>query len=131
MKKYMKKLLTVFFMIMLVFQFGCKEKRITYADTGSTVNLKVNQLLVIELPGNPSTGNSWRTVEYDENIILKLEDAVFTPKDERIGSPGVYQYTFKATAPGTSKLYMEYGPKYDNEKEALKTFDLEVVVVGG
>ena len=56
MKKFMKKLLTVFFMIMLVFQYGCKEKRITYADSGSTVNLKVNQVLIIELPGNPHNG---------------------------------------------------------------------------
>ncbi|MEE4259183.1 MAG: protease inhibitor I42 family protein [Bacteroidales bacterium] len=124
----MKKLLTVFFMIMLVFQYGCKEKRITYADSGSTVNLKVNQVLIIELPGNPSTGNTWRTMVFDENIILKKEDAAFTPKDDRIGSPGVYHYTFIARAPGKTKLYMEFGPKYDNEKEALKTFDLEVVV---
>jgi len=128
MKTFMKKLLTAVLMIMLVLQFGCKEKRITYADSGSTVYLKVNQPMIIELPGNPSTGNSWRSLEFDENIILKTDDAVFTPNDERIGSPGVYQFTFKAISPGTTKLFMEFGPRYDEEKEALKTFDLEVVV---
>jgi hypothetical protein len=31
--------------------------------------------------------------------------------------------------PGESKIIMEYGNKYDSDKKATKTFELDVVVI--
>ncbi len=127
----MRKYLIIFFIATMIFQYGCKEKLVTYADSGSTVYLKVDQILKVELPGNTSTGNDWRKVTYDDNVILKNGKPNYVLSDERVGSAGVYYFKFRAIAPGVSKLYMEYGSKYDSTKEAIKTFELEVVVVGG
>jgi len=127
----MRKYLLGFFIVTLLFQYGCKEKTVNYADSGSTVYLKVDQILKVELPGNTSTGNEWRKVAYDDQVILKEGEPTYVPADKRIGSAGVYYFKFRAIAPGTTKLYMEFGSKYDSSKEALKTFELEVVVVGG
>ena len=127
----MRNIFIIVFTLALIFQYGCKEKMVTYANSGSTVYLKVDQLLKVELPGNTSTGNNWREVAYDDQIIQKQGKPNYTLTDDRIGSPGVYYFKFRAVAPGTSKLFMEYGSKYDSAKEALKTFELEVVVVGG
>lgn len=124
----MRKYLLVFSFMCLVLQYGCKEKLVTYADSGSTVYLKVDQILKVELPGNTSTGNDWRKVAYDDKVILKKGKPDYMLADERIGSAGVYYFKFRAVAPGVSKLFMEYGSKYESEKEALKTFELEVVV---
>jgi inhibitor of cysteine peptidase len=126
----MKKYLLVVFLATLVFQYGCKEKVITYADSGTTVQLKSGQALIVELSGNPSTGNDWRKIIYDDQVIMEDGKRDYKLDDDKIGSGGVYQYHFKALAPGKTKLFMEYGPKYDNQKEALKIFEIEVVVVG-
>lgn len=124
----MRKYLLVFSFMCLVLQYGCKEKLVTYDDSGSTVYLKVDQILKVELPGNTSTGNDWRKVVYDDKVILKDGKPNYMLADERIGSAGVYYFKFRAVAPGESKLFMEYGSKYESEKEALKIFELEVVV---
>jgi len=72
-----------------------------------------------------------RKVAYDDNVIIKKGKPNYMLADDRIGSAGVYYFKFRAVAPGVTKLYMEYGSKYDDEKEPLKIFELEVVVVGG
>lgn len=126
----MKKYLLMAFLATLIFQYGCKEKVITYADSGTTVQLKTGQSLKVELSGNPSTGNDWRKITFNEQVIMKDGKRDYNLDDDRIGSGGIYQFHFKALAPGKTKLYMEYGPKYDDQKEALKIFEVEVVVVG-
>lgn len=126
----MKKFWIVLFIGSLLFQYGCKEKVVSYTDSGTTVHLKTGQGLKVELSGNPSTGNDWRKIAYDDQVIMEDRNRDYILDDDRIGSGGVYQFHFKALAPGKTKLYMEYGPKYDNEKEALKIFEIEVVVVG-
>lgn len=73
----------------LTLQYGCKQKLITYADSGSTVYLKVDQILKVELPGNTSTGNDWRKVAYDDNVILRKGKPNYMLGDDRIGSAGV------------------------------------------
>jgi len=127
----MKNIFIILLILMLPFQYGCKEKLVRYTDSGSTVHLKVDQVLKVELPGNTSTGNDWRRVAYDDNVIIKKGKPNYMLADDRIGSAGVYYFKFRAVAPGVTKLYMEYGSKYDDEKEPLKIFELEVIVVGG
>lgn len=126
----MKKYLLMAFLATLVFQYGCKEKVVSYADSGTMVQLKTGQSLKVELSGNPSTGNDWRKITYDDQVIMEDGKRDYKLDDDKIGSGGVYQYHFKALAPGKTKLFMEYGPKYDDQKEALKIFEIEVLVVG-
>ncbi|PLW94369.1 MAG: hypothetical protein C0591_12845 [Marinilabiliales bacterium] len=126
----MKKYLLMAFLATLVFQYGCKEKVVSYADSGTKVQLKTGQALKVELSGNPSTGNDWRKITYDDQVIMEDGKRDYKLDDDKIGSGGMYQYHFKALAPGKTKLFMEYGPKYDDQKEALKIFEIEVLVVG-
>ena len=127
----MRYISIILLIVMLPFQYGCKEKLVRYSDSGATVHLKADQILKVELPGNTSTGNDWRKVAYDDNVIIKKGKPNYMLADDRIGSAGVYYFKFRAVAPGVTKLYMEYGSKYDDEKEPVKIFELEVVVVGG
>ncbi len=127
----MRSILVVLLIVTLPLMYGCKEKLVRYADSGSTVHLKVGQILKIELPGNASTGNDWRKAAYDDQVIAKKGRPNYMLADDRIGSAGVYYFKYRAIAPGVTKLYMEYGSKYDDEKDPVKTFELEVIVVGG
>ncbi len=127
----MRNIVVVLLVALLPLMYGCKDKLVRYADSGSTVHLKVGQMLKVELPGDASSGNDWRKVSYDDQVILKKGRSSYMLGDGRSDSPGLYYFKYKAVAPGVTKLYMEFGPKYDDEKEPLKTFELEVIVVGG
>ncbi len=89
----------------------------------------VDQILKVELPGNTSTGNDWRQIAYNDSVIMRNGKPNYMLADDRMGSPGVYYFRFRAISVGTSKLYMEYGSKYDSGKKALKTFELDIIVV--
>lgn len=118
-----------FFALAIVFALtGCKEIKVTFADSGKTINMVMGQLLKIELPSNASTGNTWRQIAYEDSVLAKSGKPNYVLGDEGIGSAGKYNYRFKTIGTGISKIYMEYGSKYDYSKKPLKIFELTVVV---
>lgn len=126
----MNRSIAFLFILLIPIMMGCKELVVTYADNGTTVHLAVDQILKIELPANASTGNNWRKISYNDTVLIKMGKQNYVLSDDRDGSPGKVYYRFKGLAPGTCKLFMEYGSKYDSYKEPVKTFELEVIVVG-
>jgi len=126
----MNRTIAFLFILLIPMMMGCKELVVKMADSGTTVHLAVDQILKIELPGNASTGNNWRKIVYTDSVMVKMGKQNYVLSDERDGSAGVYYFRFKGLAPGTGKIYMEYGSKFDSSKEPLKVFELEVVVIG-
>lgn len=128
----MKKILFVLLVLSVPLHYACKEKKVTYADNGKTIQLGVNQILRIELPGNASTGNDWRKMAYNDSVIIRKGKGnyMLSDSDPMMGGSGIYHFKFLAINPGTSKLYMEYGNKYKYESDPVKTFELEIVVFG-
>ena len=125
----MKRLLFVFLLCM-PFVYSCKVKEITYSHNGKTIHLGVNQQLKIKLPGDASSRNNWRKMEYNDSIIIRKGKGNYMlgDGDPMMGESGVYYYKFLAVNPGTTKLKMEYGHKYKYERPAEKVFEIEVVV---
>ncbi len=126
---WMKKYLIFILIGLLPLIYGCKEKLVKYENSGETIHLMVDQILKVHLPSNASTGNDWRKTAYDDKIIDRLGKPNYMLSDGRTGSPGVTMFRFKGMQPGETKLIMEYGNKYDSDKEALKVFELTIVVV--
>lgn len=126
----MKKFL-ILLLLALPLLFACKEKKVTQADNGKTIYLEVNQILRVELPGNPSTGNDWRKTSYDDKVIIRKGKGNYMlgDGDPMIGQSGIYHFKFLAIHPGTTQLKMEYGSKYDYDKKALNEFILNIIVV--
>ena len=124
----MKKIFLFIVIISLPLLYGCKEVSIKYNDNGTTVNLVIDQILKIELPGDAASGNSWRKMAYDDNQLRKFGKSNYLLGDGGDGSPGVYYFRYKAIAAGTSKLYLEYGSKFDSDEAAIKKFEVTVIV---
>ena len=124
----MKKLFLFIVIISVPVLYGCKEIKVTYAKSGSTIDMVVGQILKVELPANASSGNTWRRIAYDDTVIVKSGKPNYMLADDRIGSAGVYYYKFKTVGSGTTKLLMEYGSKYDNDKKAVKNFEITITV---
>jgi predicted secreted protein len=88
----------------------------------------VNQVLKIELPGDAASGSDWRKISYNDSTLLRKGKSNYMLGNSA-DSPGVYYFRFLAINPGTSKIVMEFGNKYDMGKKATKTFELDVVVI--
>ncbi len=124
----MKRILFILFIAILPFMTGCQEINLTQDDSGKTITVKPNQIINITLVSNRSTGNLWRKIEYDNNILQQASDPVYEQAHNNlIGAPGKVTYKFIALKTGVSKILMEYGD-IGNKKSALKKFELEVVV---
>lgn len=124
----MKKSIFVFAILIILAFTGCKEIQVKYADSGKTINMVMGQLLKIELPSNASSGNTWRQIAYEDSVLAKSGKPNYVLGDEGIGAAGQYNYRFKTIGTGISKIYMEYGSKYDYSKKPLKIFELTIVV---
>jgi len=125
----MKKYLILLLIALLPVLYGCKEITVKYEDSGKTIHLMVDQILKVHLPSNASSGNDWRKTAYDDKIINRLGKPNYMLGDGSTGSPGITMFRFKGMEAGETKLFMEYGNKYDSDKEALKVFELTIIVV--
>ena len=125
----MKRVLLMLLVVLIpVLMTSCKEINLTMEDSGKTVTLSPGDVVNITLVSNRSTGNTWRKVEYDKNVLEEVSDPVYKmDRKNAIGAPGKVIYSFKALKKGVTKLYMEYGPM-DGSKPARKTFEVEFVV---
>jgi len=109
--------------------YGCKEIVVKYEDSGKTIHMMVDQILKVHLPSNASSGNDWRKTAYDDKVIHRMGKPNYMLGDGSVGSPGITMFRFKGLAVGETDLVMEYGSKYNSDKEALKTFKLKIIVV--
>lgn len=127
----MKRLFFLLLVLSIPVLNACKVKTVTYSDNGKTIHLAVNQILKIELPGEASSGNDWRKMIYNDSIVIRKGKGNYMlgDKDPMMGESGVYHFKFLALNAGETKLYMEYGNKYKYEKEPVRTFELNLVVV--
>jgi len=123
----MKRFTLILVIISLPFLYACKEKLVKYKDSGTSIHLMVDQVLKVELPGDATSGSDWREMRYDNVILQKKGKGNYLLGDGT--TPGIYYFRFKAMIPGETKLYMEYGNKYDSDKKATKVFEIDVVVI--
>jgi len=123
----MKRFALILLIITIPFLYACKEKLVKYTDSGTTVTLMVEQVLKVELPGDATSGSDWREMRYDNVILNKKGKGNYLLGDGT--TPGIYYFRFRAMIPGETKLYMEFGNKYDSDKKPSKVFEIDVVVV--
>ena len=100
----------------------------TIEDSGTTVNLGIDDPFEIELQGNASTGFAWQVMPYDSTIIKQVGEREYTANDDRVGSAGTYTYKFQTTAAGQTDLLLVYHRKWEEHKPPVKMFKMKIVV---
>ena len=98
-----------------------KRASVTLEDpeAGTQSDLNIGSELILRLDANPTTGIWWSDPVYDESVLsLVSNDYLADPAPEGIvGSGGTTVMTFRALAPGTSRITSEYsrggGEVYD------------------
>jgi predicted secreted protein len=98
---------------------------------GTTVLIRPGYELDVALPGNATTGYSWRLRSVDRSVLKQLGTR-YVPKKTapgKVGSGGTYILRFRAISVGFSKLKLVYVRAGRNAK-AAKRFAVDVNVKG-
>lgn len=122
------RLALVFLIISLPLLYGCKEKLVRFDESGETFYVQIDDVIKLQLPGDPSTGNAWRKIFYDDSVVIRVGKKNYKIGDQLTGDGGFYYYRFRAIAPGTSIIKMEYGNRFESDKKAIKHFEITVIV---
>jgi len=101
---------------------------ITEADNGKTVSVNAGGIVVVDLPGNPTTGYIWQVTANNESILLPMGYS-FTPDADAPGAGGMEQFRFNAMAPGTVELALASSRPWETDMPPTATFAVTVDVV--
>jgi inhibitor of cysteine peptidase len=99
---------------------------------GSTVQLHPGQRLTVTLPGNPTTGFTWKMVPAAGSILASQGEAQFTAgstgPDGKLGAGGIYRFDFVALGTGSAPLKFVYQRSFEKEVAPAQSFEVSVVV---
>ena len=109
-----------------------EEVNVDEEDDGSQVELEQDQILVVTLESNPTTGYLWEVAETQESILEQMGEAEFKQSETGgpplVGAGGWEIFRFKAISAGEMTLQLVYHRPWEEGVEPLKTFSLQVVV---
>jgi predicted secreted protein len=100
------------------------------SHNGQSVVVTGDQVLAIDLEGNPTTGYSWSVVGIDDAVLRQIGETEFEPyAPERIGSPGRQTLRFRAMGEGETTLSLAYRRPWETESP-LGVFAIDVQTEG-
>ena len=120
-------------LLLAIFAAGCErtnEVMLDMADNGGQIEVEVDQILVISLESNPTTGFGWQISEIEDPILQSMGEAEFQPSEsnEVVGAGGTETLRFKAISPGQTTLTLVYRRPWEDDVAPLETFLLNVIV---
>ena len=122
----MKQWMPVGMSLFISFVVGCggssaDSVTATLAQNGQTIALAPGETLIVELPGNPTTGYEW-TVAQNDASLLQPQEPSYEPDSSAIGAGGLYTFRFRALKKGAALLRLTYRRSW--EPDAIETFSL-------
>ncbi len=102
-------------------------------ETGDTVGLTAGGSTTIALPGNPTTGYSWRLNRAaSTNLgVVRIADAGFMRSvgGPPIGAPGEQRFSITAQRPGSAIAVFEYLRPWERGVPPARTHRVRIEVV--
>ena len=103
---------------------------VTDSDNGGQVQITRGDILTLRLKTIPGTGYAWQIVQNNFNLLKPLGEPVF--EDTGKGMPGIVEYQifhFKALAPGTNTLKLQYIRQWEKDIVPLKIYSITVQIL--
>jgi inhibitor of cysteine peptidase len=112
---------------------GCnssKELKLDIGDSGSQVEVKKGQVLVISLESNPTTGYRWEVMKINETMLVQLGESEFisSQSEEVVGAGGVEVLRFETIGVGTTYLELGYRRFWEEDVAPLMIYSISIVV---
>jgi predicted secreted protein len=106
---------------------GPRQTKLTAADNGGQVEVKVGERIVVELEGNPSTGYTWEAKDLDASMFQQVGEVEFRSGNPGLlGAGGTLTLTFETLKPGTATLTLVYHRPWETDVEPVDTFTVAV-----
>ncbi len=91
---------------------------------------KRNDVVIIRLEENISTGYIWEVEKLDNNIVELLEtDHNAEPADSQVGGSGTRSIGFRLVSSGDKKIRVRLRRQWDPEDEAIDNFEVTIKVL--
>ena len=106
-----------------------EQVNLTASDNGQKLTLFAGQELVIQLPGNPSTGYTWEAKDLDAGMFQQVGEPVFVSSNTNlVGSGGTLTLTFRVLKTGPAALTLVYHRPWETNVAPLQTFSIKATV---
>jgi len=93
------------------------------------VELQVDDILEINLPGNLTTGYSWVISEIDNTILKSEGEPEYHSETDAVGAGGIFTMRFIAISPGEASLGMEYRRPFESQDlPPADKFEIRVLI---
>lgn len=102
--------------------------RVTKAQDGRDLELKVGGILEIELPGRGGTGYQWSAVATGAPCLKLMSQTTRAVKEGRPGGPVIQVWRFRAEQPGAGEIKMAYFRPWEGVGQAKDHFHLKIRV---
>jgi inhibitor of cysteine peptidase len=118
------------FIVLLLALAACggPVAKLDQADNGTSLDLKTGETFTVSLEGNPTTGYSWEVAGIEPAVVALVGEPDYKSDSNLIGSGGMFKFTFKAAAPGTSSVKLVYHRPWEEDVEPLEVFEVTVNV---
>ncbi len=104
---------------------------VSAANDGEKIELGEDQVLVVRLEANLSTGYGWWLAQPVEEGIIRQRGVIeFEPDSDLLGAPGTQVLRFEGQREGHTTLRLEYRRAWETEVEPVRTFNLQVQAGG-
>jgi len=126
-----KKLTLMAAFIALIFTLAACSAvavRLDEQDNGQSVDVASGDKITIRLEGNPTTGYSWEVSAIDPAMVELVGEPDYKTDSKALGSGGVYTFTFKAAAAGTTSLKLIYHRSWEEDVDPVKVFEVTLNV---
>jgi inhibitor of cysteine peptidase len=100
---------------------------ISEAQNGNSVAVCVDDVLLLQLPENSSSGYRWTLGDLDD-ARLALEDSSYRAADESVGGGGYAVWTLRALSPGTTCVEAKLWRSWEGERSTRQRFSLGVEI---
>ena len=108
----------------------CKNPiKLTKADSGKTVEMKIGNCLNIVLEGNPTTGYIWEEASRMSPVLKQYKRMEFVPQSKLIGAGGKYTFYYKAIARGSRELKLVYHRPWEKKALPIRIYQLNITVI--
>ena len=105
-----------------------QELVLTEQDNGQTVGAVVDQSILVNLRGNPSTGYTWLLMSTNGDSVVPTGPAAYNADPGGgPGSPGTFSFPFRAVHSGATTLALDYLQPWD-PASVLQTFSVTIAV---
>lgn len=122
--------------VLSVRELGMRETKLTEANNGESCELHRGDVITLQLAENHTTPYRWKIIEWDDNVLARLEAASGYLPPKLVGDPmanvgrgGTRVFKFEAKTTGTSQILLKLWCKTEGDDDPYAQFFEATVVV--